>query len=75
MKNSELIVGIFFYGLSSVFFIYALRLENLSLVYPITSLTYIWVGILSIKFLKEKLDKFKLIGMSLVILGVILLVQ
>lgn len=75
LKNVKLLIGLFLYGLSSIFFIYGLRFEKLSLLYPITSLTYLWVSFLSIKFLNERMDACKVIGMTLIIIGVLLIVQ
>jgi len=72
IKNYILIIGILMYGLSSVFFIMALRLGELSVVYPLTSISYIFVTILSIYFLKEHMNKYKWLGIAFIILGVIL---
>ena len=41
------------YFLATLIFISALRKGNLNVLYPITSVSYIWVSLLSIKFLKE----------------------
>lgn len=69
--NFQLIFGIFMYFLATLIFIAALRKGNLNVLYPITSLSYIWVALLSIKFLKEKMNYFKWSGIFLIILGVI----
>ena len=72
IKNYKLIFGAFLYGLSSVFFIMALRLGDLSMVYPMTSLTYVFITILSSIYLKERITKYKVAGVGFIILGVIL---
>ena len=69
--NFKLIFGIFMYFLATIIFIVALRKGNLNVLYPITSLSYIWVALLSVKFLKEKMNSFKIGGVFLIILGVI----
>ena len=69
--NFELIFGIFMYFLATLIFIAALRKGNLNVLYPITSVSYIWVSLLSIKFLKEKMNYVKWAGIFLIILGVI----
>ena len=69
--NFKLIFGIFMYFLATIIFIMALRKGNLNVLYPITSLSYIWVALLSVKFLKEKMNSFKIGGVFLIILGVI----
>lgn len=71
IKNYYLILGVFFYALGTILFIPALKGGELSILYPLVSLSYIWVMILSVKLLKEKMNKFKWIGILLVIIGVI----
>jgi len=65
--------GLFFYGLSSVFYILALRIEQLSIVYPLVSLSYLWTCILSVKYLGEKMNKWKYISLAGIIIGIILI--
>ena len=69
--NFELIFGIFIYFLATLIFIAALRKGELNVLYPVTSLSYVWVSLLSVKFLKEKINRFKVGGIFLIILGVI----
>ncbi len=71
--NSRLLVGVFFYGLSSVFFLYALKGGELSVLYPITSLSYVWISLLSIKMLGEKMNFFKWLGIAAILVGVTLI--
>jgi len=70
IKNYFLLAGIFFYILSSIISIIALRGNELSVLYPIASLNYVWVSILSMKFLKEKMNGYKWTGIILIIVGV-----
>ncbi len=53
IRNYELILGIMFYGISTIFFIPALKGGELSVLYPFVSLSYVWVSLLSIKMLNE----------------------
>jgi uncharacterized membrane protein len=71
--NWRLIIGFFLYGLSAVIYTLALRFGELSIIYPLVSISYIWVAILSSVVLREKITRFKLIGMGLIIFGVILI--
>ena len=71
--NFKLIFGLSLYGLASAIFIYALKFGELSILYPMTALSYIWVAILSYYLLKEKITKQKLAGIALIIIGVALL--
>lgn len=70
-QNHFLIFGISVYLLSSIFFIISLQGGELNVLYPITSASYIWVVILSKKYLGEELNLYKLVGIALVILGII----
>ena len=71
--NFELIFGIFMYFLATLIFITALRKGDLNVLYPITSLSYIWVAFLSVRFLKEKMNRFKWCGIFLIVFGVIII--
>lgn len=73
IKNKNLILGFVMYGLSSVLYILALRGAELSVLYPLVSLTYVFIAILSKLILKESMGRYKFIGMALIIFGVILI--
>jgi uncharacterized membrane protein len=65
--------GIGFYGVSTAMFIPALKGGELSVLYPLVALTYVWVSLLSVKFLNEKMNKMKWIGILLILFGVTLI--
>ncbi|MFH0701142.1 MAG: EamA family transporter [Candidatus Woesearchaeota archaeon] len=65
--------GVLLYVLSTVFYIIALRQEHLSVLYPIVSTTYLWTTILGVKFLGEKMNKWKYMGLVGIIVGVVLI--
>ncbi|MAG50333.1 hypothetical protein CL621_01670 [archaeon] len=68
--NKFTIIAITFYGLSSVIFIIALKGGELSALYPIGATSYIWANILSIFFLKEKMNLYKWLGVIIIIIGI-----
>ena len=70
IRNYHLFGGIFLYALGTVLFIPALKGGDLSVLYPFVALSYIWVSLLSVKFLGEKMNKMKWIGIAMIILGV-----
>jgi uncharacterized membrane protein len=70
IKNYHLMGGVALYGVGTVLFIPALKGGDLSVLYPLVSLVYIWVSLLSVKFLGEKMNVLKWAGISLIILGV-----
>ncbi|MFC1769017.1 EamA family transporter [Nanoarchaeota archaeon] len=70
LKDHLVIIGGFLYVISTVMFIFALRYGELSVLYPFASTTYIWVTILSMHFLNEKMNWEKWMGIVFIILGV-----
>jgi len=74
-KNYILIFGLFLYAVSSILSIIAYRGGDLSLLLPINSLSYVGSMILAVWVLKEKMNVWKYLGMTLIILGVIIIVQ
>ncbi len=70
MSNYHLFGGVSLYALGTVLFIPALKGGDLSILYPFVALTYIWVSLLSVKFLGEKMNFMKWMGISLIIVGV-----
>src|SRR5512136_1136958 len=72
MTNWKLYIAVLLYGLSTIFFILALSMKgsHLSILYPFCALSYVWVEILSVKFLNEKMNVWKYAGIILIVLGV-----
>lgn len=68
--NKYLIFGLSFYGFGSVFAIGALRYGDLSILYPVTSTGYIWITLLSKYKLNEQINRYKVLGIVSIILGV-----
>ena len=71
--NKDLFLGILFYGIGTVLFIPALKGGELSILYPLIGLSYVWVAIYSTILLKEKMNFLKWLGIAIVILGVSLI--
>ena len=71
LKNPNFYVGATLHGLSALLFVYALKFGDLSTLYPLVSLAYIWTVLLSLWFLKENINNYKWLGMILIIMGVI----
>jgi multidrug transporter EmrE-like cation transporter len=70
ITSVPLLAGYFLYGMNTVLMIFALRDGELSILWPIIALTYVWVAILSALFFRESLNFFKLFGIALVVAGV-----
>lgn len=71
IKNKHLIFGVLLYGFSTLLFIPALKYSELSVIYPLVATVYIWVTLLSKRFLKEEINAYKWLGILLIIIGVI----
>jgi len=70
LTSVPLLGGYSLYGLNTVLMVFALRDGELSILYPIIALTYVWVTILSVVFFHESLNPFKLAGVAIVVVGV-----
>src|SRR3989338_3606702 len=73
LLDKNLILGVLFYALGTIIFIPALKYGELSVLYPLVALVYVWVSFLSVKMLKEKMTGLKWIGVLLIIIGVSLI--
>ena len=56
ITNIPLMIGYSLYGLSTVLLVLALRDGELSLLYPVIALTYVWVTMLSLFFFQERMN-------------------
>jgi uncharacterized membrane protein len=70
IKNKELIIGLCCYGFGTILFIPALKGGELSVLYPLVAISYAIVCLYSVKMLKEKMNKFKWLGIVLIMIGV-----
>jgi drug/metabolite transporter (DMT)-like permease len=79
VTNIPLIIGYSLYGLGAVLFTIALRDGELSVLYPVISLTYVWVAILSVPILHENFNLYtwkgasKIVGIMTIVSGVAVL--
>ncbi len=70
--NSRLIVGIGLYLGSSVIYALGIRGGQISVLYPIVSLGYIFTLVWSKLFFDEPITKYKVTGLCLILVGVFL---
>jgi multidrug transporter EmrE-like cation transporter len=70
ITSVPLLAGYCLYGVNTLLLVFALRDGELSILYPIIALTYVWVTILSVLWFHESLNLFKLLGISVVVIGV-----
>ena len=73
LHNHHLREGIILYGVGTLLFIPALRAGELSVLYPFVALVYIWTSILSMLFLNERMNLWKIVGVLSILIGVTLI--
>jgi multidrug transporter EmrE-like cation transporter len=73
LTNVPLVAGYTLYGINTVMLVLALRDGELSMLYPIIALTYVWVTLLSYFVLSEKPNLYKNVGIAIIVTGVAVL--
>ncbi len=68
-----LFAGYGLYGVFTVLFVYALRHGEVSVLYPIIALGYVWVAILSALVFHETMNPFKVVAIAIIVAGVAVL--
>lgn len=72
-SNPWVLAGTFMYAASMITWLKVLSTMELSLAYPMVSLGYVLVMVLSVLFLGEHLTFYKIAGVAAVITGVLLI--
>jgi multidrug transporter EmrE-like cation transporter len=73
ITTPSLLAGYSMYGVSTVLLVAALKHGELSLLYPVFAMTYVWVTILSVVVFHESLNPYKLTGIVIIVSGVAVL--
>ena len=73
VTNVPLIAGYALYGINTLMLVLALREGELSMLYPIIALTYVWVTLLSYGLLHERPNLYKNAGIVTIVVGVAVL--
>lgn len=73
ITNIPLVGGLACYGLFMIAMVLALREGELSMMYPIIALSYVWVTLLSYGLLKEPPNLYKNLGITTIVVGVAVL--
>ncbi len=63
------------HGVGFVLLVIALKHGNLSILYPILATSYIWVALLSVRFLDEPFSAAQWVGVLLIVGGISLIVR
>ena len=73
ITNWPLILGITLYGLGAILVVIALRGGEVTVLYPIITTSYVWVTLASGYFFGEIVNKFRWLGITLIIIGIIMM--
>jgi drug/metabolite transporter (DMT)-like permease len=73
VRNYWLAIGVCLYLLSSVFFVMGVAQGELTILYPMVSLGYIWTIIWARLFFREPFTMSKIAGLVMIIFGVALI--
>ena len=70
LTDYPLIAGMALYGVGAVLMVAALRHGELSVLYPLISLSYVWVAVLSVVVFGEIMNPYKIAGICVIMAGV-----
>ena len=73
--NPYIIIGVALYGLATLLWLYILSKEELSLVYPLQSITYVIGTILAIFIFRENVSLLRWVGIVTIIVGATLVAR
>ena len=71
--NTYILLGLLCYAVSIFLWIEALTKVHVSIAYPMLSMGYIFVTIFAYYFFNEDITAYKVIGLSIIILGIFIL--
>ena len=70
VTNLPLVAGYTIYGINTLMMVLALKNGEMSMLYPIIALTYVWTTLASYTLLGEPSNAYKNIGIVTIVLGV-----
>ena len=73
ITNYYLILGLFFYFFGFLLLTWAFKHGEMSVLFPIVSLSFMWVAIASFVFLGEPVNTLRVVGVLFIIGGVVVL--
>lgn len=69
--NIPLLIGVILYAFSAILFILALRSGELSVIYPLYGLNFVWISLIAMTFFDEPMPPLKWLGIGVIILGLV----
>lgn len=74
-RNYKALSGALLMVVSGIIYLIALREGELSVLYPVSGLAYVWSLLLGWRFLGEKMSNYKVIGIIMIMAGLFLIVR
>jgi drug/metabolite transporter (DMT)-like permease len=71
----QLMLGLFFYGLSALVWIHLLSTVNLSLAYPLVGLSFVTVILIGVFALGESVTLVQAVGCVVILIGIMMVVR
>jgi uncharacterized membrane protein len=71
ITNYNLIIGLCLYAVGAVIMLYAFKNGEVTVLYPIIALSYIWVSILAVYFFGETMNIYRWIAIIFVFIGIV----
>lgn len=66
-------LGLLMYAVSGLFFVNALRFGELSILYPLLSLSFVFIAIISHFYFGESISALKMLGIGVIFCGIVIL--
>ncbi len=70
-RSWRIALGVALFLFSSVFYLWGLKHGSLTVLYPLVSLGYVWTLFWSRLFFREPFNRFKVLGLALILVGVL----
>ena len=71
ITNYNILFGLALYGLGAFLMIYAFKHGEVTVLYPIVTLSYVWVSLLSVYFFNEVMNVYKWSGVGIIVIGIV----
>lgn len=73
MMTPGVVFGLACYVLSTVLYLFVMSRIDLSLLYPMVAMNYVFVTVLSRLYLKEEITWLRVVGLTVIIAGVVII--
>lgn len=73
LTNWPIFTGILLYGVVAIAFLYLLKRNEASIIFPIMATNYIWVALLSAYYFTESLTALKWAGIAAIFTGAVII--